>query len=261
MKLIYGLLLASLLVGCSKEEELLKDSYSYLDLPDQPAQYFVGDNDNIPELGRVLFYDKQLSINNSVACATCHKQALGFADNVAFSRGFENVLTKRNSMPIQNLQNDFFTTFDGIRFVSSSILFWDGREASLNTMVLKPLLNHVEMGNFDVQSLAEKLSTVPYYKPLFKKAFGEETITPERISTAISSFVRSIRSNNTKFDQANNNGEQQLSALEQNGQKLFFNIYNCNSCHQVQTPNGYATAGGGFADIGYPRQRTRVDHQ
>lgn len=251
MKLIYGLLLASLFVGCSKKEELLKTSY--LDLADQPAQYFVGDNDNIPELGRVLFYDKQLSLNNSVACASCHKQTLAFADNVAFSRGFENVLTKRNSMPIQNLQNDFFTTFDGIRFVSSSILFWDGREANLNTMVLRPILNHIEMGNFDVQSLAEKLSTVPYYKPLFKKAYGEETITPERISTAISSFVRSISSNNTKFDQSNN-GKQQLSALEENGQKLFFNIYNCNSCHQVQTSTGYAIAGGGFADIGLDTQ-------
>jgi cytochrome c peroxidase len=251
MKAIYVIIFALILASCHSIEE--PTTGLTLDLPLNPADYSVGGNNNVPELGRVLFYDKQLSLNNSVACASCHKQVFGFADNVAFSRGFENVLTVRNSMPIQNLQNDFFTFFDGTRFVSSSILFWDGRESNLNSMVLRPILNHIEMGTFDVQSLAQKLSTVPYYKPLFKKAYGDEAITPTGISVALSAFVASINSNNTKFDRFKRNQEQ-LSALETNGRRLFFDIYDCNSCHQVETPNGYAVAGGGFADIGLTTQ-------
>src|SRR5688572_25995900 len=92
--------------SCQPQESELKQVY--LDLPTVPEEYFQGANNHIPTLGRVLFYDRQLSINNSVACASCHKQALGFADNVALSRGFENTLTTRNSMPIQNLQGFFF---------------------------------------------------------------------------------------------------------------------------------------------------------
>ena len=57
---------------------------------------------NAQILGRMLFYDNSLSLNNSVSCASCHKQELAFSDNVAFSVGYENVLTSRNSMPIQN---------------------------------------------------------------------------------------------------------------------------------------------------------------
>src|SRR5688500_701491 len=74
---------------------------TYLDLPATPYTYVDGGNNNVPTLGRVLFYDRQLSINNSISCASCHKQALAFADNVAFSKGFGNKLTTRNSMPIQ----------------------------------------------------------------------------------------------------------------------------------------------------------------
>jgi len=79
-----------------------------LDLPKYPYDY--GTNNNyVPTLGRVLFYDTRLSASNSVACASCHKQALAFADNAQFSRGFAGQLTGRNSMPIQNLsQGGFF---------------------------------------------------------------------------------------------------------------------------------------------------------
>src|ERR1043165_1899105 len=96
-----------------------------LDLPETPYDYYPnttqGGNDYKATLGRVLFYDKHLSINNSVACASCHKQELAFADNVAFSRGFENKVTGRNSMPIVNLPSTLSGGF------GATNLFWDGR--------------------------------------------------------------------------------------------------------------------------------------
>jgi cytochrome c peroxidase len=244
------LIVACALFSCKKDETTLK--VSYLDLPAEPANYFVGTNDNVPELGRVLFYDKQLSVNNSVSCGSCHKQASGFADNVALSRGFDNQLTVRNSMPIQNLG---FSNFvgggikEGDRFFPSTKLFWDGRETNLNNMVLRPIINHIEMGIADTEALAAKLSKVDYYKPLFKKAFGSEEVNPQKISTAITFFVQSINSTNSKFDKSKNSAAQ-LSALELTGKNLFFTIYDCNTCHQVETPNGYEVFGGGFANIG-----------
>ncbi len=247
MKAILTFLFAAcLLFSCKKDETTLKASY--LDLPTQPANYFVGVNDNLPELGRVLFYDKQLSVNNSVSCGSCHKQTYGFADNVALSRGFDNQLTTRNSMPIQNLSFISGGIVNDV-FVSSQKLFWDGREQNLSNMVLRPIINHVEMGITDTEALAAKLSTVEYYKPLFNKAFGKDEVTPQKISTALTFFVQSINTTHSKFDQSKG-GSTQLSALESTGKNLFFTIYDCNTCHQVETPNGYAVFGGGFANIG-----------
>ena len=256
MKAIYFVLGVACLFACKKEEAPIKASY--LDLPAQPATYFdfEGANNNLPELGRVLFYDKSLSINNSVSCGSCHKQAFGFADNVAFSRGFDNQLTLRNSMPIQNLGS--FVSFvgevgikEGDRFFPGfgQRLFWDGREQELNKMVLRPVLNHIEMGISDIPKLAEKLMTIPYYKPLFKKAYESDDITPQKIADALTSFVNSIHTDHTKLDKARAGGTP-LSALELKGRSLFFEKYDCNSCHQVEMPNGYAIFGGGFANIG-----------
>lgn len=252
MKAILTFLFAAcLLISCKKEETALK--VSYLDLPAEPANYFVNVNNNVPELGRVLFYDNQLSLNNSVSCGSCHKQTYGFADNVALSRGFDNQLTTRNSMPIQNLGFSNFVgggIVEGDRFFSIGKLFWDGREQNLSNMVLHPIINHVEMGIADTEALAAKLSKVEYYKPLFRKAFGSDEVNPQKISMAITSFVQSITSTHSKFDQSKRGGSSQLSALELTGKNLFFTIYDCNTCHQVETPNGYEVFGGGFANIG-----------
>jgi cytochrome c peroxidase len=243
-------MLAGVLFSCNNPNENTK--MLVLDLPPVAPDYKMGGNNDLPQLGRVLFYDKQLSINNSVACASCHKQAFGFADDKPFSRGFENVLTKRNSMPIQNLSvfGEFFVV-DENRFIQSSILFWDGRESSLSTMVMRPILNHIEMGMSDMATLSQKIAAMPYYQPLFTKAFGSSEVSPEKIASALASFSQSIRSTETRFDRMMSLGESSIfSANELRGLQLFFTEYNCNSCHQVVSPNGYATLGGGFADIG-----------
>lgn len=256
-KLIFFLGLALLCFACASDESTSLKTAN-LDLPEQPYLYDVGTNDHIPTLGRVLFYDKQLSINNSVSCASCHKQNAAFADNVAFSRGFDNRLTSRNSMPIQNLAGSIFGFMEGDTVPSplsssfvgrgSTPLFWDGRERELKSMVLKPIGNHVEMGIRDMHDLNTKLAAVPYYKDLFTKAYGSEEVTSEKIAEALSSFLISITSDGTRFDKSLRE-QKPLTALELTGQQLFSTTYNCNECHQVQNPHGYIMAGT-FSNIG-----------
>ena len=251
-QVVYFVFSLVVLLACKKDESLLQATF--LDLPEKPADYFgfAGINNNLPELGRVLFYDKSLSVNNAVSCGSCHKQVYGFADNAALSHGFDNQLTARNSMPIQNLNFGLMVDINrGISLVPSfQKLFWDGREHDLNIMVLRPILNHIEMGISDTEELAKKLKTIPYYKPLFKKAFDSEEITSQKISEALAWFLRSITSRNTKLDKSFFGSGAQLSALEVNGKNLFVTKYNCNSCHRVEDPNGYAVFGGGFSNIG-----------
>ena len=130
-------------------------------------------------LGRVLFYDKKLSLNNTVSCASCHHQDKAFADGLQFSTGFEGRITTRNSMAIINpiVQNN---------------LFWDSRSKTIHDLSLQPVQNHIEMGMEDLDRLVNKLENTEYYKPLYKKAFGEENISYEKISKALSKFVASI---------------------------------------------------------------------
>jgi len=249
-------LISTILFSCSKFEDSITSEEVYLDLPETPYNYsttinsgfitniFV-DND-VATLGRVLFYDTKLSVNNSVSCASCHKQARGFADDTKFSMGFQNHSTLRNTLPIQNISrpDPFLSSF-------GSSLFWDGRANFLQTMVLLPMLNHVEMGMNDLDGIVEKVKEQPYYPMLFAKAFGNTSIDIALVSEALSGFVGAIFSVNSKFDRAES-GMAQLNGLEQEGRNLFMSKYNCNSCHQAQQLNGYET-GGGLVNIGLDR--------
>ena len=183
-------------------------------------------------LGRVLFYDKHLSLNNAVSCASCHKQEYAFSDNVPLSRGFENRFTVRNSMAIQNLSSSFSS---GVTFNIG--LFWDGREANVKNLIMRPVTNHVEMGIDDVNALADKLAALSYYKKLFANAYGNEYVTPDRISESISLFIGAITANKTRFD-ITQIGRASFSALEAEGEMLFNTKYNCSRCHNI-FPGGY----------------------
>lgn len=170
-------------------------------------------------LGRVLFYDPQLSINNSISCASCHKQELAFSDGVAGSTGFGGKVTPRNSMAIINAG-------------FNNNLFWDSRVQSVSELAVKPIQNHIEMGMESMTRLSGKLAKVDYYKDLFKKAFGTEQISEVRIGAALAQFVCSITATNSRFDQRNTNTGTQFSSLESLGEELFFSPRtNCNRCH------------------------------
>lgn len=209
----------------------------------------------IGKLGRVLFYDNALSINNSVSCGSCHKQSKAFADDKALSKGFENLLTDRNTPPIQNLNAPVITT--GIippnRIVQGQALFWDGRERLLQNMVVQPVFNHVEMGMSDTKKVVEKVMSKPYYEDLFIQAFGDEEVTFERISIALTGFVGSISTMNSLFDMNAPFGVFNVdpSLPEQRGADLFMEKYDCSSCHNLGSPTGYSEpANGEFINIG-----------
>jgi cytochrome c peroxidase len=257
---------AVVMAACTATEPTLQTEE--LDLPATPFVYEASPNNDIATLGRVLFYDRNLSINNSLSCASCHKQSLAFADNVAFSVGFENRVTRRNSMPIQNLREDGGVVgglpndsipIDGDFEGPRTRLFWDGREVNLESMVLKPIANHVEMGISDFTALEKKLSMISHYPELFRRAFGNEEVTSDRIAQSLASFLRNINSTKTKFDRSLRN-EDMLTALEQEGRYLFMTVYDCNQCHQIESPHGYEHAGT-FANIGLDAEYTDIGRQ
>ncbi len=111
-------------------------------------------------LGRVLFYDKKLSANHAISCASCHIQANGFSDPEVFSAGFEDGLTDRNSMGLSSA-----------RFYQRGRFFWDERAATLEIQTLQPIQHAVEMG-MTPEGATAVLESIPGYEPMFKAACG-----------------------------------------------------------------------------------------
>lgn len=141
-------------------------------------------------LGRVLFYETQLSRNGTISCASCHKQEEGFSDSRRLSVGFDGEQTERQAMSVAN-----------VRFYRSGRMFWDERSESLAHQALEPIQHPVEMG-LTLEEAVQRLEAQPYYESLFIRAFGDDDITPERIGAAISDFERAIVSVNSKYDRA-----------------------------------------------------------
>jgi cytochrome c peroxidase len=220
--------------------------------PAYPAHYSPGvlNTDNTPAgnpvtdigatLGRVLFYDKQLSVNGTVSCASCHSQAAGFSDTRVKSVGFEGGLTDVHSMRLTNT-----------RFYTASTMFWDKRAANLEAQTTQPIQNGVEMG-FDAAhggmgAVVERLNDIAYYPPLFNAVFGDPAITEQRIQRALAQFVRSMVSVNSAFDTGialtggNPNVDFPNFTAQQNAGKRLFLLpraaggVSCALCHQPPT--------------------------
>lgn len=252
MKNIHFIILAlvAIIAACVKDIEPTVKSSISPNLPASAPEYYQNNPDSkINEkalLGRVLFYEKQLSHNNTVSCGTCHKQAFAFADNVAKSKGFQSQLTGRNTPPLQDFGFNLANS-PGLPpgFVNNEF-FWDGRQNDLRNLILKPVANHIEMGINDISIIPEKLSKLPYYKALFEKAYESEEITLENIADAMSFFILSMRTGSSKFDKLAKN-EVTFNALENRGLELFHSKYNCSFCH-IPSTNGYISIG--FFNIG-----------
>ncbi len=172
-------------------------------------------------LGRVLFYDKKLSSNNTISCSSCHKQENAFSDTAIASQGV-NGTTGRHSMRLINT-----------RFSNETKFFWDERAINLETQTTMPIKDHGEMGysgsngdeNFN--ALITKLSAIGYYKELFKFVYGSEEITENKMQLALAQFIRSIQSFDSKYDvgrsQVANEGQPfpNFTAQENQGKNLF----------------------------------------
>lgn len=176
-------------------------------------------------LGRMLFYEPRLSSTKTISCASCHRQDRAFTDGLPVSFGVSGRTTKRNSMSLVNL-------------LWVRQLFWDGRANSLEEQALVPLTHADEMGMEPGQA-ARLLQQTATYPALFRRVFGSDTITDERIGKAIAQFERTIISANSPYDQYLQ-GRYVLSESEQRGMKLFMTTPssdrairggNCAHCH------------------------------
>jgi cytochrome c peroxidase len=172
-------------------------------------------------LGRVLFYDKRLSANNTTSCSSCHLQQIGFADTARFSTGFEGKKTKRHSMALVNT-----------RFFSSGRFFWDERAASLEEQVLMPIQDSIEMG-MTLEALVPKLQKTQFYPKLFKAAFDTSEITPKLVAFALAQFIRSMVSLEGAPSPAN--GSAEFTRVRPDPQGVLLFSLRCAVCHSPGT--------------------------
>jgi len=232
---------------------------SYISKNNTPANNRITDRG--ATLGRVLFYDKRLSRDNSISCSSCHQQAHAFGDTALASAGVAGS-TGRHAMRLVNT-----------RFANEVRFFWDERATSLENQTTQPIQNHVEMGFSGTSGdpafadLVIKLSAISEYRVLFAMTFGDATITESRVQLAIAQFVRSIQSFDSKFDvgralTGNDNASfPNCTASENNGKALFLNPppggAGCAGCHRppefdidpVSRNNGVITQIGGGTDL------------
>lgn len=200
---------------------------------DYPANF--GGRFTIPEdnpmtkegvyLGRLLFYERRLSKDNTFSCANCHQQKLAFTDGKQLSEGVDGSLTRRNAMSLANLL-----------WVRN--LFWDGRATSLEEQAIVPLTDPHEMGQ-SLDASAEKLRQTALYPELFREAFGSAAITGDRIVKALAQFERSLISADAPYDRYLQ-GTYQPTEQEMRGMTLFMTTpspernvrgANCGHCH------------------------------
>ena len=220
----------------AKPNYILKDNNAGLTLSNAKAT-----------LGRVLFYDKSLSVNNTISCGSCHKQAFAFGDTALVSNGVLGGTTERHSMRLVNA-----------RFAIEQKFFWNERAASLELQTTQPVRDHAEMGfsgqngRPDMNNLLAKLQAIGYYQALFKSVYNDQNVTEARLQECLAHFIRSIQSFDSKFDAgraqvANNNQNfPNFSAAENLGKNLFIGApvfdanssriaggAGCNACHNA----------------------------
>lgn len=250
--LIPVLFALTLLVGCQddKNEFISVEDYtaseyqiisSQLELPEKlfhyssPKAEFVSEENHKATLGRVLFYDKNLSSDGTISCASCHHQELAFSDNKKFSQGVNGNITKRNSIALGALRNfgAHYDDSDGDREVPG--LFWDERVGTIKDQLKETINNPNEMG-MELNDIVSMVKTKDYYDILFNKAFGENEINEDQILESLESFINSITSTSSKFETAVLQDLNYItgdSIVGQVSHQKGFDLFNrhCNSCH------------------------------
>ena len=218
------------------------ESLNLIDLPSSSRiESFI--DDNKAKLGRVLFYDKVLSVDNTVSCASCHIQENSFAEPRSVSEGINNLLGDRNAM---NLENVIF-------YPSSGGYGWGEGSAILEDQIKAAILNPKEMGMTE-DGLLNKVLSACYYDGLFFAAYQDSTIKPKQIYEALAHFIGSMTAYDTKYDLGRsqvNNAESDFpnfTPLENAGKSLF--IENCGICHSLEVFKGAAPSNIGL-DLNY----------
>lgn len=196
------------------------------------------------ELGRHLFYDKKLSADLTMSCASCHDQFRAFGDINPVSEGVDGKVGRRQAMVLFNLafQEDFF---------------WDGRVKTLEEQSLHPIKDPLEL-NTDLPTVIGRLEADPDYPDMFKAAFGDKKVTAERIGKAIAQFERTMISANSEFDRVKRLSGDISTPFDENSnatgsKNRGFEIFStergdCFHCHSVDIDGAFM--GGGFGADG-----------
>lgn len=177
-------------------------------------------------LGKQLYFDKRLSKDNTVSCASCHAPEKGFSNGERFATGVGGAKGGRSAPSVIN---------------SAYYLqqFWDGRAASLEEQALGPIANPIEMA-LSIEDAVGRLNNIAGYKSQFQKVFGTDA-NPDGIAKAIAAYERTVLSGNAPFDKYKAGDKSALSEAAERGRKLFFGKANCASCH----------SGANFSDNSY----------
>lgn len=186
-------------------------------LPESPLHPKMDSLKDIIELGKALFFDTRLSGSRKISCATCHQPELSWTDGKERSIGHEGAINKRNSPTIQNSWY-----YDK--------LFWDGRAKDLQDQAFAPISSETEMHS-DMPDVMRALRNIKGYRDLFKKAFGDDEINPDRMTEAIAVFEKTIVSRKSRFDLFLEGKKSALSNEELKGLHIFRTKAKCMNCH------------------------------
>jgi cytochrome c peroxidase len=193
------------------------------------------------ELGWLLYFDKRISSDNTVACASCHDPKHAFTDGRRFSEGIRGQLGGRSAPTVINR-------------AYSLEQFWDGRAKTLEEQAKGPIANPLEMGNTH-ESCAKCIAEIPGYRKRFKEVFGTEEVSIDHIAKAIATFERTVLSGNSPYDRFKAGDEKALTDGQKRGMTVFFsNNARCDSCHE-----GFNFTNGKYANVGIGMDNEKPD--
>jgi len=241
MKRLFAILpIFLLLLSCSRDDVIEPIPYENPEIPLNIPAGFPSLNSSVNgnkptkfgvQLGEKLFQEKMFSANNTISCASCHQPSNAFSDNHAQALGIYDRVGLRNTPPVQNMA---FMKFYN----------WDGNILQLEKQPLVPIITHEEMDS-SILEVINKISAVNDYKNLFKKAFGDENITPERIYRSIAQYEYTLISANSKYDKVKRNEGAIFTESEARGYQVF--KIKCENCHSTELFTDQS-----FRNVGFP---------
>jgi cytochrome c peroxidase len=215
-----------------------------LGLPADSWDYYIPKNNPLNadkiELGRKLFFDQRLSVDGTIACATCHQPELGFTDGKPLAEGVFGRRGPRNSPTIFNV-------------IFNPAQFWDGRTDTLDQQAIEPLVNQLEMGNASYDDVVKRLRKIDEYRLEFQNIFGAE-ITIDRIGQAIASYERTLVSGDSPLDRFVAGDEKALSESARRGFAIFRGRGRCSRCHSFSDQRPF------FTDFAYHNTGVAANH-
>ncbi len=238
--IVGGLVFAVSLTHCNKKGEtrlMTKARSTFGTIPDHMPNS-ENDTADMISLGKDLYFDDSLSVNDSQSCNSCHRldEGLGGVDNSTTSKGAKGEMGGRNAPTVLNA---------GFQIAQ----FWDGRAKDLKEQAKGPILNPIEMGMHNEGDVLEKIKEVKDYQDRFKKVFPDSGINYENLAQAIAAFERTLVTQD-RFDKYMEGDDSALTDEEKKGLQLFMDT-GCSSCH-----SGPLLGGNSYQKFGVVRPYT-----